>query len=289
MLPAPECPSHRHQSGGGASEFGAAHPIQALREVMWPAVCATKRANSVNHDFGNVAFRKLPVLYGMCRSRRSPQDTTQMKCEATHLLNLLTKYQQLQVPAWHRRYVWPRDFAAKLMDSIERAGSAGKGHEHHTGSLVLGTRTGDAETQTVLIVDGQQRLVTIVLTLLALAHELRARSGGVLHDDGGNQVTTADELMAQYIARQEQGGWLPRLRLLAEDASALSALVAGQPTDSTRACQLLQTYSALRQHLAGTKCLYTVYRGLKALHGAEVELHDSDRRLAGTFVMLNSR
>lgn len=114
----------------------------------------------------------------------------------------------LSVPDYQRGYAWGNE---QLRDFIEDLELLGDGKEHYTGTLVLyprtdlGTRMDSQGRSYVLvdIVDGQQRLTTIVLLLDAIRRELSTQKAF---------ESLADGIRANYLSVQDIGGQ-PLLRL----------------------------------------------------------------------------
>ena len=97
-----------------------------------------------------------------------------MKAKDTPLLTLLRAGTQRVVPIYQRIYSWGEDECARLWDDIVHAGENEQLKNHFTGSIVYverdeGTRTSQEPD---LIIDGQQRVTTVMLLLAALAKHL---------------------------------------------------------------------------------------------------------------------
>lgn len=100
-----------------------------------------------------------------------------MKADDAELLVLLKKTTQFQVPIYQRVYSWTESECRRLWNDILTAGAHDPASSHFTGSIVYiereaGTRTA---TQPDLIIDGQQRLTTVMLLLAALAAHLESK------------------------------------------------------------------------------------------------------------------
>lgn len=103
-----------------------------------------------------------------------------MKADDAELLLLLKKTTQFQVPIYQRVYSWTEDECRRLWNDILTAGAHDPASSHFTGSIVYiereeGTKTA---TQPDLIIDGQQRLTTVMLLLAALAAHLEREPEG---------------------------------------------------------------------------------------------------------------
>lgn len=108
------------------------------------------------------------------------------------------------VPDYQRGYAWESQQRSEFLEDLEQLGP---GQEHYTGTVVLhevapGARMPDAEGKSygsVDVVDGQQRLATIVLLLDAIRRQLM-----VLESDVA--LTLADGIKRSYISATERSG-----------------------------------------------------------------------------------
>ena len=100
-----------------------------------------------------------------------------VKAVDANLLELLHKSEQFIVPVYQRLYSWGREECEQLWKDIVRAGnvSADSPAEHFTGSIVYVEADEGMITRREpnLIIDGQQRVTTVMLLLTALAFFLQ--------------------------------------------------------------------------------------------------------------------
>lgn len=75
------------------------------------------------------------------------------------------------IPVYQRNYDWEIENCTRLLEDLKRMHEEGL-NKHFFGSLVV--KPGDKHMETIVI-DGQQRLTTISVMLLALAHHLDAK------------------------------------------------------------------------------------------------------------------
>ena len=93
-----------------------------------------------------------------------------MQANSTSLLDFLSKPMKLSVPIYQRPYSWDEEQCKQLWNDIIRVGGASEEIDHFTGCIVL-MPTGAAQPtafEEFLIIDGQQRLTTVTLLLIAL-------------------------------------------------------------------------------------------------------------------------
>src|SRR6266511_4920699 len=94
----------------------------------------------------------------------------ELKAVEANFLRFLKKSDQLEVPIYQRTYSWTRPECLQLWSDIVRA-SHGDVEGHFIGSIVY-IDTGIYQVtgaNAIEVIDGQQRLTTISLLLLALS------------------------------------------------------------------------------------------------------------------------
>ncbi|WP_208386405.1 DUF262 and DUF1524 domain-containing protein [Helicobacter pylori] len=92
-----------------------------------------------------------------------------MKADATTLLGFFEENQnnQFVIPIYQRLYSWKKEQCEQLWDDIIKIGGNDKMNGHFIGSILY-VRVDDTHSSPLLIIDGQQRLTTITLLLIAL-------------------------------------------------------------------------------------------------------------------------
>lgn len=93
-----------------------------------------------------------------------------MEAEATTLLNFIKDNQnnQLVIPIYQRLYSWGKEQCKQLWDDIIKIGGNDKMDGHFIGSILYVLVGNTHSGNTLLIIDGQQRLTTITLLFIAL-------------------------------------------------------------------------------------------------------------------------
>ena len=98
-----------------------------------------------------------------------------MEARPTDILGFLGKSQNFQfvVPVYQRMYSWDIEHCEKLWDDILRVGANDNVSMHFIGSIMY---IGDKHSQTAInqlsVIDGQQRLTTLTLLLIALSNAI---------------------------------------------------------------------------------------------------------------------
>ncbi len=96
-----------------------------------------------------------------------------MDAKATTLLIFFEENQnnQFVIPIYQRLYSWKKEQCEQLWDDIIKIGGNDKINGHFIGSILY-VRDGNTHSSPLLIIDGQQRLTTITLLLIALRNHL---------------------------------------------------------------------------------------------------------------------
>ena len=90
-----------------------------------------------------------------------------MQSKNTTKMSLIgEKYKQFKVPVYQRTYDWKKEHCEKLVYDIFDA--AKKQKEHFTGTVVYLNDTNYSNEKTALLIDGQQRVTTILILLKVL-------------------------------------------------------------------------------------------------------------------------
>ncbi|WQX84855.1 DUF262 and DUF1524 domain-containing protein [Helicobacter pylori] len=96
-----------------------------------------------------------------------------MKAGTTTLLGFFEENQtnQFVIPIYQRLYSWKKEQCEQLWDDIIKIGGNDKMNGHFIGSILY-VLDGNTHSSPLLIIDGQQRLTTITLLLIALRNHL---------------------------------------------------------------------------------------------------------------------
>ena len=141
---------------------------------------------------------------------------------------------QYLIPLYQRTYSWEKEQCARLWNDIvnlQRSQREG----HFVGSIVRIDEPGPAGSTLAMIIDGQQRLTTLTLLLVAL------RDYAVTHTDCGvnpNKITDT-LLLNQY----EIGDGKYKLLLTQSDREALIKKIESAPIPETLKSRVLDNYN----------------------------------------------
>src|ERR1700756_3278006 len=131
---------------------------------------------------------------------------------------LLDGAKQFIVPIFQRDYSWGTKQCLALWNDIIRVGSNTNAKGHFLGSVVyIAAEDNAADLTRWLLIDGQQRLTTLTLILLALRTRLQEQA-----DDGGEDTPTQDALDDYYLRnRYGKGDRRYKLHLRRADHATL--------------------------------------------------------------------
>ena len=155
-----------------------------------------------------------------------------MKAEDVRLVQLLDGAKQFVVPVFQRDYSWETKHCLQLWNDIMQAGATALVQAHFVGSLVyIAAEENNARISRWLLIDGQQRLTTIILLLTAVRDLLVANPEA----SASSAVPTADEISDYYlINRHAKGAERHKLQLRRTDHTSLAALLDnGEPPNTT--------------------------------------------------------
>ena len=209
-----------------------------------------------------------------------------MRAVQANFLKFLGKSGQLEVPIYQRTYSWTRPECLQLWNDVVRAA-----HDdvsgHFVGSIVY-IDTGIYQVMGVNpieIIDGQQRLTTISLLLLATAREMGA--------DGDRHDAVARKLVKEYLLQDEdldpgeEGRY--KLLLTKTDRDTFMRLVDGREVDPTEAPRLIDTYNLFAEQLRRTTLSFEqVLAGLGKLLMVDIALEKDLDNPQLIFESLNS-
>ena len=134
------------------------------------------------------------------------------------LEGLLQGQQQYVVPYFQRAYSWRRRQWDTLFDDILELYELGAKHSHFLGSMVVLAEGSENGVKTHLLIDGQQRLVTLSLFLAAIRDAAREP-----------EPALADRVHASYLVNPERSGEA-HLKVMPtyQDRSAFASVVIGE-------------------------------------------------------------
>ena len=85
----------------------------------------------------------------------------------SNFFSLLSGIKQYQIPIYQRNYAWGKEHCRRLLEDIVKAGTPGN-PSHYIGSVIVKDEPAAGGVNIYNVIDGQQRMTTITLLLLAL-------------------------------------------------------------------------------------------------------------------------
>jgi uncharacterized protein with ParB-like and HNH nuclease domain/predicted transport protein len=194
-----------------------------------------------------------------------------VKADVTSLLQFLNGKKQFIIPIYQRPYSWTRTQCEQLWNDIVRVATDNEVDSHFIGSIVhiqhgLLLMGGIAQS---MVIDGQQRMTTIMLLLLALAQSSDDEAG-----------VSRDEIYESYLVNKHGKADLRyKLLLTQSDRDLLIQL-----TDTPDLMQAVpQSHRLLENYLFFSECIqksgidpYTLYMGIHKLIIVEIALGRED-------------
>ena len=196
---------------------------------------------------------------------------------------LINGTKQFIIPAFQRDYSWTTQQCKQMWDDIVRASSSHGGH--FIGSFVCVEGNTTPVFGSWLVIDGQQRLTTLSLLLMALRDH-------ILETGWTRQEPTAAQIDAYFLTNEhESGDRRYKVALRRHDDATLRALVDSKdPFEmESRSELVVEAYRYFREQLKRPEVNpELVYQGVGRLNIVEVTLHrpmDDPQRV---FESLNS-
>src|SRR5690554_2016849 len=163
-----------------------------------------------------------------------------MEATQAQLLSLLDGKKQFTIPIYQRTYSWHLKQCQQLFFDIERIGNDESELSHFIGSIVY-FKPGTSPVTSVfelLVIDGQQRLTTVSLLLLALTHFLKEHPDFTLEDESW------EEIQETYIInkhRKDDSRF--KLLLTRKDKTTYTNLVDEMEITSSHSKRILENYN----------------------------------------------
>ncbi len=186
-----------------------------------------------------------------------------MKAEEVNLLRLLKKADQFIVPLYQRRYSWGKEEWLQIWEDIARIADDPNGDsEHFVGSIVEIGNVATASHNPLQLIDGQQRLTSLSLLLIALARTAQRRCDA--HEDDADAQRIVDENLIGYylVDAREEGDRRYKLIPGEADRATYFALVDDKPLPDKPSRAIVDAYQFFHQQLERAG------RPLTFIHGA---------------------
>ncbi len=184
-----------------------------------------------------------------------------MKADATTLLKFFEENQnnQFVIPIYQRLYSWKKEQCEQLWDDIIKIGGNDKMNGHFIGSILY-VLDGNTPSSPLLIIDGQQRLTTITLLLIALRN----------HSSDEVKILekfSREKIESYLINSNKDGDKKFRLILSESDKDTLLSLIdKNKRKPSEPSLKIVENFKLFEEWISeNTDKLETIFKGLEKL------------------------
>jgi len=207
-----------------------------------------------------------------------------MKATEAKLIDLLRKAPQFVIPIYQRTYSWTDKECRQLWDDIVRTGGDDAIAVHFIGSIVY-IEQGLVPTtllSPLLVIDGQQRLTTVMLLIAALAK--------ALHDTEPVDGFSQRKLRNYYLLNPEETGERHYKLLLSQtDRASLTAIVGSTEQPKEQSLRVTENFQFFEGLIAGCKGDFAaVCKGLAKLVVVDLALNRGQDNPQLIFESMNS-
>lgn len=160
-----------------------------------------------------------------------------MKATDANLLSFISKAPQFVIPIYQRTYSWTEKECRQLWSDVRRAGQSKHIPVHFLGSIVyveesLSTNTSRSPQ---LVIDGQQRLTSVMLLLTALSR--------IIQDGEPVDGFSSRKIRNRYLSDPDETGERAYKLLLSKtDRTTLNAVVEGHDLPSQPSLRVKENY-----------------------------------------------
>lgn len=191
---------------------------------------------------------------------------------------------QFVIPVFQRDYSWTEAQCEQLWNDVVRVADGGPDATHFLGSVVYAP-TGDTSAGFTrwLLIDGQQRLTTLVILLAALRDHIASTDW-----KGGEDDPTVARVEAYFLKNvQEEGARQRKLVLRRFDQETLAALVDRTELPENASERIRDNHEFFREQLVDADPS-AIYRGIGRLVVVDVTLDSRSDNPQLVFESLNS-
>ncbi|GAA9431227.1 hypothetical protein HpHA289_06800 [Helicobacter pylori] len=180
-----------------------------------------------------------------------------MEADATPLLKFIKDNQknQLVIPIYQRLYSWEKEQCKQLWDDIVKTGGSDQIEGHFIGSILYVLDGITHSGNTLLIIDGQQRLTTITLLLTALRNHW-------------SDEVKRKEIEDHYLINSDKDGD-KKFRLILSDSdkdTLLYLIDKDKRKPSEPSLKIVENFKLFEEWISkNTNQLETIFKGLEKL------------------------
>lgn len=205
-----------------------------------------------------------------------------MKATSANLLSVIKGPKQFVIPIYQRTYSWQLSQCNQLFNDILRISKEDDVHGHFLGSVVYFQESIHtvSDVPKLLVIDGQQRLTTVSLLILALAKFIKENPVDI--------DTNATKLLNYYMVNAEEENELRyKLLLTRRDKDTFINLVKGIELGEDKSQRIFENYEFFRSKINENNVL-EVYNGVLRLFIVDVALEKDKDNPQLIFESMNS-
>ncbi|MCQ2787969.1 DUF262 and DUF1524 domain-containing protein [Helicobacter pylori] len=211
-----------------------------------------------------------------------------MKADTIKILDFIGKSQERQfvIPIYQRLYSWKKEQCEQLWDDIIKIGGNDKANGHFIGSILyVQDSVYTTKHNEFLIIDGQQRLTTITLLLIALRNHL-SEEVEILEKFSRKKIENR-----YLINRDEDGDKKFRLILSESDKDTLLSLIdKNKRKPSEPSVKIMENFKLFEEWInKNTDKLEAIFKGLEKLIIVEISLEREKDDPQLIFESMNSK
>lgn len=211
-----------------------------------------------------------------------------MKAVESQLLSLLKKSPQFSIPIYQRTYSWEIEQCEQLWKDVLRAGSNDNINAHFIGSIVyIQEDIYHLSNQSpLLVIDGQQRLTTVYLILVALMEKLSSLPEDKQEpEDGFSPKKILNYYLINDLEREERQY---KLLLTQTDRETLKNIVMQMDVPQQKSLRICTNLELFRKWVDECKDLAVVCKGINKLMVVDVALNRGQDNPQLIFESMNS-
>ncbi len=213
-----------------------------------------------------------------------------MKADATTLLKFIgeeNQTNQFVIPIYQRLYSWEKEQCKQLWDDIIKIGVGDKMNGHFIGSILyLYVLNDDTHSNnTLLIIDGQQRLTTITLLFIALRDHLN-------DEDEFLGKFSRQKIQNRYLINSDEKGDKKFKLILSEsDKDTLLSLIdKDRKKPKELSLRIVENFKLFQDQISkNTDKLETIFKGLEKLEIVYIALKKEKDDPQLIFESMNSK
>jgi uncharacterized protein with ParB-like and HNH nuclease domain/predicted transport protein len=207
-----------------------------------------------------------------------------MEAKQAQLLDLLDGRKQFTIPIYQRTYSWQQKQCEQLFDDIIRIGRKESELYHFIGSIVYFKPDTSPITSVpeLLVIDGQQRLTTVSLLLLALTHFMQHNEQSQIIDE------TWEAIQETYLINKHKKDTSKyKLLLTKHDKETFIKFIDDVELNENDSKRIIENYNFFKEKVC-TGNIQTIYHGIKKLSIVDVILERGKDNPQLIFESLNS-